>query len=348
MHSSSIYEKICSCNHVFIIAEAGVNHNGSLDTAKKMIDVAKSAGCDAVKFQSFKAEKVISQQASLAPYQQTSGINASSQLEMVKRLEFSEAEHIELMNYCSKQDILFLSSVFDEDSVDMLQRLGVKVFKIPSGEITNIPLLCHIACKRRPILLSTGMSTLNEIAEAVNAISLCGNNEIVLLHCVSAYPAPIEEVNLKAMNTLKERFSLPVGFSDHTEGIVASVAAVALGAQVIEKHFTLDKNMEGPDHKASLEPEELRHMVEVLRLIEKAIGDGEKKLCPCEKENVMLVRKSVVAVKDIAKGQIFSKENITLKRPGYGIQPSDMKKIIGCTAKVDIKADEIVTWEKVL
>ncbi len=348
MQLNSIYEKICGCNHVFIVAEVGVNHNGGLDTAKKMIDIAKSVGCDAVKFQSFKAEKVISSKAALAPYQQNAIEGISSQLDMVRNLEFGREEHIALMDYCRQKDIIFLSSAFDEDSADMLEELGIEAFKIPSGEITNIPLLRHIAYKHLPIILSTGMSTLNEIVEAVNAITSCGNSEIILLHCVSAYPAPIEEVNLKAMNTLKERFSLPVGFSDHTEGIVASIAAVALGAQVIEKHFTLDKKMEGPDHKASLEPEELRHMVEVLRLVEKAIGDGEKKLCPSEKENVMLVRKSVVAVKDIVAGQRFTEQNITLKRPGYGIQPSDIDKVIGRTAKVDIKADEIVTWEKIL
>ena len=273
----------------FIIAEAGVNHNGDLNIAKKMVDVASEAGADAVKFQTFKAERLVSKVTPKAKYQVVNTGNEESQLEMLKKLELSEEDHPQLLQYCETKGIEFMSTPFDEECADFLDRVGMAIFKIPSGEITNKRLICHIARKRKSIILSTGMSTLGDIEKAVSWINeewtrLRNKPQFTLLHCVSSYPAPVEETNLKSMKTMEMAFGLPVGYSDHTMGIDVPIAAVALGAKVIEKHFTLDRNMEGPDHKASLEPPEFKEMVISIRAIEKALGDGIKKPAPCEED----------------------------------------------------------------
>ena len=329
----------------YIIAEAGVNHNGSLDVAKRLVEEAKRAGADAVKFQTFRAEKLVSRFAGKAEYQKKTTASDESQLEMIRKLELSESDHVELMELCRKRKIDFLSSPFDEESADLLERLGVAAYKIPSGEITNHPFLEHIAGKKKPMILSTGMSSLEEVEEAVAVIFSTGNAALTLLHCVTEYPAPVEEINLRAMITMKEVFGLPVGYSDHTQGIEIAVAAVALGAQVIEKHFTLDRTMPGPDHKASLEPSELLDMVKAIRSVEKALGDGEKKPAPCEVKNMAIARKSIVALKPIGAGEVINKKKIGIKRPGNGIQPKDLEKIIGLKAKRKIGQDEVITWE---
>jgi N-acetylneuraminate synthase/N,N'-diacetyllegionaminate synthase len=329
--------------HCFIIAEAGVNHNGNVELAKKLIDTAKDAGADAVKFQTFKAENVVTKNSEKAEYQkETTG--KGSQYNMIKKLELTEYDFKELADYAKKKGILFLSSPFDKESVDLLYELDVPVFKIASGEITNFPLLRYIAKKRKPIILSTGMSTLGEVEEALKVIRNEGVEDIVLLHCVSNYPAKIEDVNLKAMETLKQAFKIPVGFSDHTLGITASIAAVASGACLIEKHFTLDRNLPGPDHKASLEPDELKEMVKTIRDVEKALGDGIKKPTKEEEEIKKVARRSVVAKVDISEGAIITEDMLDVKRPGTGIEPKYIERIIGKRAKINIKKDELITW----
>ena len=330
----------------FIIAEAGVNHNGSVELAKKLIDAAKDAGADAVKFQTFKAESVVVKDAQKAEYQkETTG--EGSQYEMIKKLELAEEDFRELADYAEKKDIMFLSSPFDKESVDLLHELDVPAFKVGSGEITNLPLLRYIAKKEKPIILSTGMSTLGEIEEALDVIRSEGVEDIILLHCVSNYPARIEDVNLRAMGTLKQAFKLPVGFSDHTLGITAPIAAVALGACVIEKHFTLDRNLPGPDHKASLEPDELKKMVKAIKEVEKALGNGIKKPTKEEKEIKKAARKSIVAKVDISKGTIITEDMLDVKRPGTGIEPKYLKFIIGRKAKEDIKKDDVIRFEMI-
>jgi N,N'-diacetyllegionaminate synthase len=329
----------------FIIAEAGVNHNGSLEIAKKLIVAAKESGADAVKFQTFKTEKLVTQKARKADYQKKTTAAQESQFDMIKRLELSEKDHLELISECRRAGIEFLSSPFDLESFDLLHRVGVKRFKIPSGEITNLAYLEEIARRNRPIILSTGMSTLAEVAEALDAIFSTGNRQVCLLHCVTEYPAPFEEINLRAMQTMHIAFKLPVGYSDHTPGIEIPMAAVALGAEVIEKHFTLDRKMEGPDHKASLEPDELAEMIRGIRNIEQALGDGVKKPTACEIKNIPIARKSIVAARSIRKGQQLSYENIAVKRPGDGIPPKFAGLIVGMKASADIEADEVIRWE---
>ena len=323
----------------FIIAEAGVNHNGDVNLAKRLIDIAKEAGADAVKFQTFEAEEVVTKSAQKAEYQKTATGAKESQFEMIKKLELTENDFEELFDYARAKEIIFLSSPFDKGSVDLLDRLGVPAFKVGSGEITNFPLLKHIAGKKKPVILSTGMSTLGEVEEALEVIRKEGSGEIILLHCVSCYPAKIEDMNLKAIETLKHAFKLPVGLSDHTIGITIPVAAVALGACVIEKHFTLDRNLPGPDHRASLEPEELKRMVQAIRDVEKALGDGTKRPAKEEEENKKVARRSIVAKVDIPKGAIITEEMLDIKRPGIGVEARYTDSILGRKARKSIKKD---------
>jgi len=330
---------------VFVIAEAGVNHNGCLDLACQLIDVAKDAGADAVKFQTFKAENVVSKIADKAEYQKKTTGSDKSQLEMIKKLELSFGDFIKLKKYCDKKEIMFLSTPFDHQSIDFLYDL-VDIYKIPSGEIINYPYLKHIAAKNKPIIMSTGMSSLGEVEEAINTIrSVNSETKISLLHCTTNYPTPYEESNLKAMQTLAAAFNLPVGYSDHTLGIEIPVAAVAMGARVIEKHFTLDKKLPGPDHKASLEPDELKEMVKAIRNIEKALGDGIKKPNKSEIEIMKIVRRSLISNRDIRAGEIIKESDIAIKRPGTGILPKFKEIVIGMKLVNDIKQDEPFRWE---
>ncbi|MBI4222425.1 MAG: N-acetylneuraminate synthase [Planctomycetes bacterium] len=337
-------------NRTFIIAEAGVNHNGSLQTAKKLLDVAVDAGADAVKFQTFKADKVVTATASKAKYQIENTGTDETQFEMLKRLELSIDAHKELFSYCNKKNIIFMSTSFDEGSADMLDNLGMTIFKIPSGEITNKPLIQHVAGKKKPIILSTGMSYLGEVEKAINWISeirdkLDKKPELTLLHCVSNYPAEVEDSNLLAIKTMERAFGLPVGYSDHTLGIEIPIAAVALGARVIEKHFTLDRNMEGPDHKASLEPDELKTMVKAIRNVENALGSGIKKPTRSEEEIKNIARRSLVASRHIKAGETVRLNDISIKRPGIGIAPELIEQIINKVAKIDIKKDSLLEWD---
>ncbi|AST56848.1 N-acetylneuraminate synthase [Thermoanaerobacterium thermosaccharolyticum] len=327
---------------VFIIAEAGVNHNGDIENAKKLIYVAKKSGADAVKFQTFKSEKVISKFAQKAEYQKETTGESDTQLDMVKKLELPYKDFKELKKYCDEVEINFMSTPFDLDSIEFLNELNIDVFKIPSGEITNLPYLIKIAQTNKPIIMSTGMSTLDEIEAAINILRQNGSGEITLLHCTTEYPAPYKDVNLRAMKTLRERFKVNVGYSDHTKGIEIPIAAVAMGAAVIEKHFTLDRNMEGPDHKASLEPDELKAMVQAIRNVESALGDGIKRPTESEIKNITIARKSIIAKRDIKKGEIFTEENITVKRPGNGISPMKWFEVLGKTAVRDFKEDELI------
>ncbi len=336
--------QLISQDSVFIIAEAGVNHNGSLDVARRLVEEAARAGADCVKFQTFSADKLAGRSAPKAAYQSERTGSAGSQYEMLKSLELSEADHRVLMSYCQELDVVFLSSPFDEQSADMLAELGVPAFKIPSGELTNHGFLRHVAGKNKPLIISTGMSTLGEVAEAIGAIEMTGNRQIYLLHCVTQYPAPFDEINLRAMRTLARAFGYPVGYSDHSPGIEIAVAAVALGAQIIEKHFTLSRDMPGPDHRASLEPEELATMVDAIRNVERALGNGVKAPAPCEMENIAVARKSLVAVRDISAGERITEENVAIKRPGDGIQPKDLDKALGLRAATDIAVDSVITW----
>ena len=330
----------------FIIAEAGVNHNGDINQAKKLIDVAKGAGADAVKFQTFKAEELVTRGVGKAQYQKETTDAKESQFEMLKNLELTEREFKELFNYAQKKGIISLSSPFDKRSVDLLDGLGIPAFKVPSGEITNFPLLKHIARKKKPIILSTGMSNLGEVEEALEVIREEGVEEIVLLHCVSCYPAKVEDMNLRAIETLKQVFKLPVGLSDHSLGITIPIAAVALGACVIEKHFTLDKNLLGPDHRASLEPDELRQMVMTIRDAEKAMGGGVKRPTKEEEENKKVGRRSIVARVDIPWGTTITEEMLDIKRPGTGLEPKYLEEIIGRVTEIAIKKDEAITIGK--
>lgn len=332
----------------FIIAEAGVNHNGDINLAKKLIDVAQEAGADAVKFQTFRAEELVTETAEKAEYQKETTSPAESQFAMIKKLELTGRDFEELGAYAQRKGIIFLSSPFDNGSVDLVEKLGVPAFKVGSGEITNFPLLKHIARKKKPIILSTGMSTLSEVAEALEIIRNEGVAEIILLHCVSSYPTKMEDMNLKAMATLKQAFGLPVGLSDHTLGITIPIAAVALGACVIEKHFTLDKNLSGPDHKASLEPGELKEMVAAIRDVEKALGNGVKRPTMEEAENKKVVRRSITAKVDIAKGTVITEEMLAIKRPGTGLEAKSMNLIIGGRAKENIKSGETITFSKLV
>lgn len=327
---------------VYIIAEAGVNHNGSLDIAKKLVDEAKKSGADCIKFQTFIAENIISKNAKQAKYQTKNIGKEQSQLEMIKKLELSFEDFKQLNNYCIEKNIDFLSTAFDLESIDFLESLGMNTWKIPSGEITNLPYLIKIAKLKKKVILSTGMSTMQEIEDAVNIFKEYGTSDITILHCTTQYPTLFEDVNLNAMLSIKEKFGYDVGYSDHTKGIEVPIAAVALGATVIEKHFTLDNNMIGPDHKASLQPDELKKMVESIRNIELSLGDGRKVVANSEKENMSIARKSIVAKKSIRKGQLLSEENITVKRPGDGISPMKWFDILGTVAIRDFEEDELI------
>lgn len=331
----------------FIVAEAGVNHNGDINLAKKLIDAATKAEADAVKFQTFKAENVVTKTAQKAEYQKKTTRVEESQFTMIKKLELEERDFKKLFDYAHRQGIIFLSSPFDKRSVDLLDELGVLAFKVASGEITNFPLLKYIARKKKPIILSTGMSTLGEIVEALEAIREMGAEEIILLHCISSYPAKVEDMNLKAMETLRDAFKLPVGLSDHSLGITIAIAAVALGACVIEKHFTLDKNLPGPDHRASLEPEELKQMVKAIRDIERAMGDGVKRPVKDEEENKKVGRRSIVASVDIPQGTTITEEMLAIKRPGTGLEPQYVNMVIGRKTRKSIKANELVILEMI-
>lgn len=329
-------------NKVIIIAEAGVNHNGSVELAKKMIDVAAEAKADMIKFQSFKTECEISKNAPKADYQKAITGEEESQFEMAKKLELTEEEHKELMRYCQEKGVVFFSTPFDFWSIDLLNNLGMDTIKIPSGELTNLPYLEKIAALKKKIILSTGMATLGEVESAIAILNQFGTTDITLLHCTTEYPTPYADVNLNAVRTLKHAFGLPVGYSDHTNGVEVSVAAVAIGATVIEKHFTLDKNMEGPDHQASIEPDELKLLVQSIRHVEAAMGDGVKRPAPSEVKNMDIARKSIVANCDIQKGDIFTVDNLTTKRPGNGISPMKWHEILGQVATKDYKEDELL------
>lgn len=328
----------------FIIAEAGVNHNGCIDVAKKLIDVAVDAGADAVKFQTFKAKNLVCEKAGKASYQKTTTGELESQFDMIKRLELDEDNHKLLIKYCLDKGIEFLSTPFDKESLDLLVSLGVRVIKIPSGEVTNLPFLREIGAKGREVILSTGMSDLEEVRAAIEILINAGTpkRKITVLHANTEYPTPFEDVNLRAMLTLNAEFDVKVGYSDHTTGVEVPTAAVALGATVIEKHFTLDCNLPGPDHQASLEPIELKQMVKAIRNIEKSMGEYVKKPSPSEKKNIAVVRKSIVAATNIQKGEVFSSENITCKRPGTGISPMKWDGIIGTVALKSYKKDQLI------
>lgn len=327
---------------VYIIAEAGDNHNGDFNTALKLVDVAKRAGADCVKFQTFVTEEIISKYAEMAEYQKKNTGKEESQFEMVKRIELSFDEFRKIKEYCDRVGIQFLSTPFDLKSVDFLNELGVPFFKIPSGEITNYPYLIKIAHTGKPVVMSTGMCEPDEILAAINVLEKNGSGEITLLHCNTEYPTPLKDVNLYAMRTMKKMFGKKVGYSDHTKGIEVPVAAVALGACVIEKHFTLDKNMPGPDHKASLEPDELGRMVKNIRNIEIALGDGVKRVSESERKNIAIARKSIVARRNIQEGEILTEENLAVKRPGTGINPMQWMEVLGTRAVRDFKEDELI------
>jgi N,N'-diacetyllegionaminate synthase len=329
----------------FIIAEAGVNHNGSLDLARQLVLKAKEAGADAVKFQTFQAKHLVTADAPQAEYQATNTGRTESQFDMLKRLELPLEAFAELNRFCQEAGILFMSTAFDEESADFLHQLGMPVFKIPSGELTNLPLLQHIARFGRPMIVSTGMGTLDEVAEAVEAIRACGNDDITVLHCVSNYPAPPESVNLRAMAAMQAALGVPVGYSDHTMGIEASVTAVAAGARVIEKHFTLDCAMPGPDHKASLEPADLAEMVRAIRRVEVLLGTGLKHPSEAELAVAKIVRRSVVARHSIPAGTRVTAEMLVLRRPGTGIPPARLPEVPGRTARVDIAEGRLIQWE---
>jgi len=334
----------------FIIAEAGVNHNGEFLIAKKLIDAAVNSGADAVKFQTFRADRLVTATASKAEYQIVNTGTNESQFEMLEKLELSPEMHRDLFSYCQKKNIVFMSTPFDEASVDLLDSLGMQIFKVSSGEITNKPLLQHIASKNKQIILSTGMSFLEEVEKAIGWINETWNRlnfspELILLHCVSNYPANVEDSNLAAMKTMESAFGHTVGYSDHSCGIEISIAAVALGAKVIEKHFTLDRNMQGPDHKASLEPNELKDMVGAIRNIEKALGDGIKKPAKSEISTKNIARRSLVAARDMKAGETVLSDDILIKRPGTGIPAEFENIIVGMLLESDISVDSVIRWE---
>ncbi len=332
-------------NKVFIIAEAGVNHNGSVKLAKKLIDIASEAGVDAVKFQTFKAENLVSKNAKKADYQKENMNDGDdSQFNMLKKLELDIDTHNELIEYCNKKNIMFLSTPFDHDSIDMLNDLKLPIFKIPSGEITNLPYLRHIGSLKKEIILSTGMADMGEIEDALDVLIKAGTlkENITVLHANTMYPTPMEDVNLRAMVTIGNTFDIAYGYSDHTLGIEVDIAAVAMGACCIEKHFTLDKTMEGPDHKASLEPDELTAMVKAIRNIELALGSTVKKPSKSETPNIKVARKSIIASCNIKKGEKFTEDNLAIKRPGNGISPMRWDEIVGSAATKDYEEDELI------
>jgi N,N'-diacetyllegionaminate synthase len=329
----------------FVIAEAGVNHNGKMELAERLVDAAAGAGANAVKFQSFKAQTLATPNAPKAEYQKRGAGASESQYDMLKRLELSEEAHRRLMDYCAKSGVLFLSSPFDTESAAFLDSLGVAAFKIPSGEITNIPYLTSLAERKKPIILSTGMAYLGEVETAIRTIRDAGNDDIVLLHCVSNYPAEADEVNLRAMRTLAAAFHVPVGYSDHTIGVEVPLAAVALGACVIEKHLTLDRTLPGPDHAASQEPEQLARMVRGIRMVEAALGHGRKEPSTRELDTARVARKSLVAAEHIPAGAIISERHIAIKRPGTGLPPALLPLLIGRRARRAIDEGALFSWE---
>ena len=328
--------------NTLIIAEAGVNHNGDINLAKRLVDAAVQAGADIVKFQTFKADRLATTSAKKAEYQTETTDKAESQYDMLRRLELTNEMHVEIIDYCNQCQIKFLSTGFDIDSVNYLESLGQNIIKIPSGEITNKPYLRHIGSRGKKVIMSSGMANMAEIGAAIDVLLQAGMslNDLTVLHCTTQYPTPMEEVNLSAMQSIKEKFNVAVGYSDHTNGIEVAVAAVAMGAEIIEKHFTLDKNLPGPDHKASLDPTELSAMVLAIRNIDRAIGDGNKIMTVSESKNRSIIRKSIVALKVIKKGQVFSEKNITAKRPANGICPMQWDDVIGKRAKQDFLLDE--------
>ena len=327
-----------------IIAEAGVNHNGEIELAKKLIEGAAMAGADLVKFQTFSAEKIVTRNAPKAGYQLDFSNTSESQFEMLQKLELGKGVLEKLIQHAEKCGIKLFSTGFDAESVDMLVELGQEILKIPSGEITNLPLLQHIGKKNMRVILSTGMSDLNEVGNAIKILENAGTarEKITILHCTSSYPAPIEDINLMAMHTMRDAFKVTTGYSDHSVGIEVAIAAVALGAKVIEKHFTLDKSLPGPDHKASLDLAELKELVVAIRNIEKALGDGAKRLMPSEYKNLTIVRQVIVAKKELKKGEVFTELNVTTKRAGIGISPMLWNQIIGTNAKRDYTKDEAI------
>jgi len=332
-------------SNVLIIAEAGVNHNGSIDIAKKMIDIAVNADVDLVKFQTFKVEMLVTKTAEKAYYQKNHTQKNETQFEMIKKLELDRADHIELLNYCKQKNIQFLSSPFDHESIDLLAELNIPFYKIPSGEITNLPYLRHIGSMGKPIVMSTGMATLEEVRAAIEVLmeATVKKDDITILHCNTEYPTPMADVNLQAMLTIQKELGVKVGYSDHTLGIEVPIAAVALGASIIEKHFTLDRTMSGPDHAASLEPDELQAMVAAIRNIEKAMGDGVKTPSLSEIKNIPIARKSIIAKKFINKGERFTENNLTVKRPGTGISPMEWDAVKEKISKKVFVVDEQIT-----
>ncbi|MDW5377024.1 N-acetylneuraminate synthase [Halomonas sp. HP20-15] len=329
----------------FVIAEAGVNHNGSVVQALQLIDKALECGADAIKFQTFKADRLATRGAETARYQRKAHSPVETQYELLKKLELTEEEFHRLHGYCRERGIEFLSSPFDELSADFLNELGMRVFKIPSGEITNRPLLERIAAYGKPIILSTGMCWLEEVAAAVRGLENAGALDVTLLHCVTEYPAPYAEINLSAMQTLRRAFGTKVGYSDHTAGIEMAIAAVAMGAQVIEKHFTLDTTLDGPDHASSLDPQGFGAMVEAIRHVELAHGDGLKRPAPCEIQNMQVVRKSIAVGRDIAAGERLTRADLTIKRPGSGLSPALLEAVVGRHAARAIRSDELLDWK---
>lgn len=325
-----------------VIAEAGVNHNGNIELAKRLVDAAYDAGADYIKFQTFKADKLVTAKARKADYQERQTGAEESQYSMLKKLELSYRDFMVLNDYCRMKGISFLSTPFDNESIEFLDKLGMDVWKIPSGEVTNYPYLVKIAETHKPIIMSTGMCTMDDVNSAIQVLNSHGCGPITLLHCTTEYPAPYAEVNLRAMETLRHAFNLPVGYSDHTQGITIPIAAAAMGAVVLEKHFTLDRTMEGPDHKASLEPAELKEMVDAIRCVEISLGDGVKDPTDSERRNIGIARKSIVALRQIREGEQFTSENITTKRPGSGISPMRWNEVLGQFAKRSFQEDELI------
>jgi len=339
---------LIGANHpCFIIVEAGVNHNGNIKTALKMIDKAKEIGASAIKFQTFKAEQLAKKDAPKAAYQNLQTKKSETQFEMLKKLELSRDDTIEVFNYCRKIGIECFSTPYGIESAKMLKELNVSAFKIGSGDVDNLPLLRTIATFETPVILSSGMSNLGEVEDAITWLQEGGCKELILLHCVTSYPAKFEDVNLNILKTFQQAFDIPIGFSDHTPGIAIPIAAVALGAKVIEKHFTLDKNMQGPDHKASLEPAEMKAMIEGIRATEKSMGNPIKRVLPNELEIKAVARKSIVAKIDIPKGTILKEEMLTVKRPGKGISPKFWDLVIGQQTRVDLKKDQQLEWNMI-
>lgn len=332
-------------NNVLIIAEAGVNHNGDFQLAKRLVDSAVNAGADIIKFQTFNSLKLVTKTAAQADYQKKNiGGSDNSQLKMLQKLELSHQQHLELFEYCKEKNIQFFSTAFDLESIELLHQLGLSLWKIPSGEITNYPYLKKIASYHQPVILSTGMCTVDDISACLKVLIDNGltKDQITILHCNTEYPTPFEDVNLRAMKTIADTFGVKVGYSDHTRGIEVPIAAVALGASVIEKHFTLDRNLPGPDHIASLEPDELKAMVSSIRNIEKALGSTEKKVSDSERKNIAIARKSIVAARDIKEGEILTEDNVTVKRPGTGISPMRWDEVLGTKAIMDFREDELI------